>query len=81
MRNIKYFFQFIVIIFLFFLFKILGYKLSSNLSGYIFSILGPLFRSNYIANKNLEKGIMEKYYLTIFILNILEILQIFQKKS
>jgi Kdo2-lipid IVA lauroyltransferase/acyltransferase len=56
MRNIKYFFQFIVIIFLFFLFKILGYKLSSNLSGYIFSILGPLFRSNYIANKNLEKG-------------------------
>ena len=36
MKNIKYFFQFILIIIFFFVFKILGIKLASNFSGKIF---------------------------------------------
>ena len=57
MNNIKYFFQFFAIIFLFSLYKILGIKLSSIISGYIFWFIGPLFRSNNLAEKNLIKAI------------------------
>ena len=57
MNNIKYFFQFFVIIFLFCLYKILGIKISSIISGYIFYIFGPLFRSNNLAEKNLVKAL------------------------
>ena len=56
MNNIKYFFQFFAIIFLFSLYKILGIKLSSIISGYIFWLSGPLFRSNNLAEKNLVKA-------------------------
>ena len=57
MNNIKYFLQFFVIIFLFSLYKILGIKLSSIISGYIFWLFGPLFRSNNLAEKNLVKAL------------------------
>ena len=57
MNNIKYFLQFFVIIFLFSLYKILGIKLSSIISGYIFWLFGPLFRSNNLAEKNLIKAL------------------------
>ena len=57
MNNIKYFFQFFIIIILFSLYKILGIKLSSIISGYIFWFIGPLFRSNNLAEKNLIKAI------------------------
>ena len=54
MKLIKYFLQFIIIIFFFFIFKILGYKKSSDLGAYIFSKLGHLFRSKKVLNQNLR---------------------------
>jgi KDO2-lipid IV(A) lauroyltransferase len=56
MINLKYFLQFIIIIFLFFIYKILGLKYSSTLSGVILYILGPLFRSSEICHKNLMRA-------------------------
>ena len=56
MKNTKYFIQFLIIIFLFFIFKLIGLKYSKNLSGKIFSLIGPLFRSNDISYSNLSKG-------------------------
>ena len=53
MKNIKYFFQFIIVIFFFIIFKFLGLKRSSFLSGRIFRFIGPFFRSNQICHKNL----------------------------
>jgi len=51
--KIKYFFQFIIIIILFLIFKVLRLKLSSSFSGKIFQIIGPYFRSEKIINQNL----------------------------
>ena len=53
MKILKYFLQFLFIIILFLIFKIIGLKYSSKLSGKIFSFLGPFFRSNKICHKNL----------------------------
>ena len=55
MKYIKYFFQFILIIILFFLFIILGYKKSSNFAGKLFEIIGPLFRSKKLIQSNIKK--------------------------
>ena len=57
MKNIKYFLQFLIVITLFTLFKFLGLKLSSKLSGYIMYIFGPLFRSNRTADINIKKAL------------------------
>ena len=57
MKNIKYFLQFLIIITLFTLFKFLGLKLSSKLSGYIMYNFGPLFRSNRTADINIKKAL------------------------
>ena len=57
MTTIKYFIQFLGIIFLFFIYKLIGLKFSSILSGYIMLILGPLFRSKNLANKNLKNAV------------------------
>ena len=54
MKTIKYFIQFIIIIILFFLFKILGMKTSSSLSGKIFQIIGPFFRSKKLIDENIK---------------------------
>ena len=56
MINLKYFLQFIIIISMFTIFKILGLRISTILSGKIFSFIGPLFRSNKISNSNLIKA-------------------------
>tara|TARA_B100000963_G_scaffold254408_1_gene222997 strand:+ start:2031 stop:2891 length:861 start_codon:yes stop_codon:yes gene_type:complete len=56
MKNIKYFLQFILIIIFFFIFKILGIKLASNLSGKIFQTIGPLFRSKKLIFSNIKKA-------------------------
>ena len=56
MKYIKYFFQFIFIIFGFLLFKILGPYLSSNISGKIFEKIGPFFRSKKIIHSNIKKA-------------------------
>ena len=54
MNNIKYFFQFVFIVLLFFIFKLIGYKFSIILSGKILNIIGPLFRSKNICLSNLS---------------------------
>ncbi len=56
MKNIKYLFQFILIIFSFFIFKILGSKLSSKISGKIFEKIGPFFRSQKIIHSNIKRA-------------------------
>ena len=56
MKNIKYFTQFSLIILSFILFKILGIKFSSFLSGKIFEIIGPFFRSKKIIDSNIKKA-------------------------
>ena len=57
MKQIKYFFQYIIIVLLFMIFKILGLKYSSLLSGHITKIFGPLFRSNKISYSNLTRAL------------------------
>ncbi len=56
MKLIKYFFQFIFIFLFFLIFKILGPKLSSFLSGKMFEIIGPLFRSKKIIELNIQRA-------------------------
>ena len=56
MINIKYFFQFIIIVFLFLIFKILGVRFSSFLGGKLFQIIGPAFRSKKIINNNIKRA-------------------------
>ena len=53
MKKIKYFLQFLGIISLFIIFKIIGLTLSRIFSGYLLSLLGPLFRSKKIIHSNL----------------------------
>ena len=56
MKIIKYFFQFLIIIIMFSIFKILGLKISSSLSGKLFEKIGPLFRSKKLIHSNLKKA-------------------------
>ena len=56
MNKIKYFFQFIIIVFIFFIFKILGPKISSFVGGKLFEIIGPIFRSKKIIHKNIKRA-------------------------
>ena len=56
MINIKYFFQFIIIVFLFLIFKILGVRFSSFLGGKLLQIIGPAFRSKEIINNNIKRA-------------------------
>ena len=59
MKTIKYFFEFITVITLFFIFKIIGLKNASNLGGMIGKFFGPLFRSKSITKKNIKIGLGE----------------------
>ena len=56
MINIKYFLQFIIIVFLFLIFKISGIRFSSFLGGKLFQIIGPAFRSKEIINNNIKRA-------------------------
>ena len=56
MHKLKYSLQFILIVVLFLIYKLLGLRLSSILSGYILLFLGPIFRSNKLSEKNLIKA-------------------------
>jgi len=56
MKYIKYFFQFLLAIISFIIFKILGVNNSSNLSGKIFEFLGPFFRSKKLIYSNISKA-------------------------
>ena len=67
MKKLIYFFQFLIIYTLFLIFKIIGYKFSSNVGYLIGKYLGPIFRSKQkineivneiveLKNKKLEKN-------------------------
>ena len=60
MRKIIYFIEFILIKILFFFFKLIGYKFSSNVGFLIGMIFGPLFKSKKQIIKNLEKANIQK---------------------
>ena len=55
MNKIKYFFQFLIVIIMFFIFKILGLRLSSYLGGKVFQIIGPFFRPKNLIHQNIRK--------------------------
>ncbi len=56
MRNIAYLLEFILIKFLFILFQLIGYQLSSNLGFFIGRTIGPIFKSKKMIIQNLEKA-------------------------
>jgi len=56
MKLIKYFFQFLFIIFFFSLFKIFGFKISLIFGGKLFEIIGPIFRSKKLIHTNIKKA-------------------------
>jgi len=57
MKQIKYFFEFVTISSLFIVYKILGLKISSFLSGKLFEFIGPLFRSKETIKSNIKRAI------------------------
>ena len=59
MKIIKYFFEFISIISLFFIFKIIGLKNASNLGSILGKSIGPLFRSKEIIKQNIKIALGE----------------------
>jgi len=56
MKIVKYFLEFIFIVILFIIFKILGFKLASNMGGYIGKKIGPLFRSKQTILTNIKNA-------------------------
>ena len=59
MKIIKYFFEFISIISLFCIFKIVGLKNASSLGSIIGKLAGPLLRSKDITKQNIKTGLGE----------------------
>ena len=57
MKTLKYFIQFLIIFILFLLFKVLGLKFASYISGKIVSLIGPFFRSKKIIKSNILKAL------------------------
>ena len=57
MKHIKYFFQFIFIYSLFIIFRLIGFKLASNLSSKIAGLIGPFFRSKNLVVSNIVKAL------------------------
>jgi len=56
MRKINHIIQFILINILFILFRVVGYKNSSNLGSLIGRLIGPIFRSKLLIIENLKKA-------------------------
>ena len=56
MQIIKYFFQFLIIIIFFLIFKIIGLKSSSKISYTVISFIGPFFRSRELIESNIRKA-------------------------
>ena len=56
MKKLIYFIEFIFINIFFFFFKLLGYKISSNLGFLIGKLFGPIFRSKSLIVENLKKS-------------------------
>ena len=59
MKIIKYFFEFVSIISLFCIFKIIGLRNASNLGSILGKFIGPLFRSKKIIKQNIKNGLGE----------------------
>ena len=57
MKIFKYFFEFLIIISLFAIFKIIGLKNASNLGSVLGKYMGPLFRSKQITKQNIKTGL------------------------
>ena len=57
MKPIKYLLESIIIFFLFFIFKFLGLKYSSYLSGKIGLFFGPIFRSKKLVTSNISQAL------------------------
>ena len=57
MKIFKYFFEFISIISLFCIFKIIGLKNASNLGSVLGRFVGPLFRSKKVIKENIKIGL------------------------
>jgi len=57
MKIFKYFFEFVSIISLFCIFKIIGLKNASNLGGILGKFIGPLFRSKIIVKENIKTAL------------------------
>ena len=55
MKLLRYFFEYILIIILFFIFKLLGYRISSEFGCFLGKTFGPFFRSKKIIKDNLLK--------------------------
>ena len=56
MKSIKYFFQFLIVLLFFLIFRIIGLKNASNFSCKIFYIIGPFFRSREVIKSNILKA-------------------------
>ena len=56
MKKLVYFIEFILIKILFILFKLVGYRFSSNLGFFIGKTIGPIFRSKKLIIQNLMKA-------------------------
>jgi len=57
MKIFKYFLEFLIIVSLFTIFKIIGLKNASNLGSILGKYAGPLFRSKQITKKNIKTGL------------------------
>ena len=57
MKIIKYFFEFISVISLFCIFKIVGLRNASNIGSLLGRLIGPFFRSKNIIKKNIKIGL------------------------
>ena len=56
MKKLIYFIEFVIVYFLFIFFKLLGYRISSNLGNLIGKFFGPIFRSKKLIVENLKKS-------------------------
>jgi len=65
MKNFYHLTQYVLIIFLFILFRIIGFKASSNFGFFIGKYLGPLFRSKLSIINNLKKAQINGNYKQI----------------
>ena len=65
MKNFYHLTQYVLIIFLFILFRIIGFKASSNFGFFIGKYLGPLFRSKLSIINNLKKAQINGNYKKI----------------
>ena len=54
LKTINYFFQSLLIYLFFFISRILGIRLSRNIFSFLFTLIGPLFKSKEVIQKNLN---------------------------